>query len=289
MSSLDLGLIHPNPDQPRKEFNEEALKELAESIRHHGVLQPVVVAREGEGYRLIIGERRWRAATRAGLKKIPAIVREAGDRDRMEMALIENLQRRGLNPMEEARAYRVLIDAFDLAHEEVAERVGKSRSYTSNLLRLLTLDENVQAAVEAGRLSMGHARALAGLESRNEQRRLAKMVTDGGLSVRALEGLIAAAAGSDGRQKGNARPSKRRDPNVVAAEEKLRAALGTSVRIMGGPRRGRIVVDYVNQSELQRIFELLEGAGRSAPPPPAARHVRLPGRQAGAGGPGGQG
>ena len=149
VSKLDLGLIHPSPDQPRKHFNEEALQELADSITSHGVLQPVVVTRDGNGYRLIIGERRWRAASKAGLKAIPAIVREVGERDRMEMALIENLQRKGLNPMEEARAYRLLIDEFDLGHEEVAKRVGKSRSYTSNLLRLLSLDGEVQAAVES--------------------------------------------------------------------------------------------------------------------------------------------
>ena len=192
--SLDVGLIHPSPDQPRKDFADEALEELAGSIRSHGLLQPVVVTRDGDGYRLVIGERRWRAATLAGLSKIPAIVREVGERDRMEMALIENLQRQELNPMEEARAFRLLIDEFDLAHDELAKQVGKSRSHLSNLLRLLNLESFVQSAVESGRLSMGHARALVGLSGAGEQRRLATMVMEGGLSVRALEGLIAAAA-----------------------------------------------------------------------------------------------
>lgn len=278
--SLDVGLIHPSPSQPRKDFGDEALEELAGSIRSHGVLQPVIVTRDGEGYRLVIGERRWRAATRAGLTKIPAILREVGERDRMEMALIENLQRQELNPMEEARAFRLLIDEFDLAHDELAKRVGKSRSHLSNLLRLLNLDDTVQAAVGLGRLSMGHARALAGLSTAGEQRRLAAMVMEGGLSVRALEGLIAAAAGVEGGKETRRKNGKRRDPNLVAAEEKLKAALGTNVRITGGSRGGRIVVDYVNQAELQRLFEILEKSGRQAPPPPE-RNVRLPGRDAG--------
>jgi ParB family chromosome partitioning protein len=273
--SLDVGLIHPSPNQPRKDFADEALEELAGSIRSHGVLQPVVVTRDGDGYRLVIGERRWRAATLAGLSKIPAIVREVGERDRMEMALIENLQRQELNPMEEARAFRLLIDEFNLAHDELAKQVGKSRSHLSNLLRLLNLESFVQSAVESGRLSMGHARALVGLSGAGEQRRLATMVMEGGLSVRALEGLIA--AGVDGGKKA---PRKRRDPNILAAEDKLKAALGTSVRITGSPRGGRIVIDYVNQAELQRLFELLEKSGRQAPPPPE-RNVRLPGRSAG--------
>jgi ParB family chromosome partitioning protein len=278
--TLDLGLIHASPDQPRKNFPDEALEELAGSIRTHGVLQPVVVIKEGEGYRLVIGERRWRAASKAGLTRIPAIVREIGDRDRMEMALIENLQRQELNPMEEARAFRLLIDEFGLAHDELARRVGKSRPHLSNLLRLLNLHDSVQTLVAAGKLSMGHARALAGLETAGEQRRLATMVLEGGLSVRALEALIASAAGVDAKAGGMAKPGKRRDPNVIAAEEKLKAALGTGVRISSGTRGGRIVIDYVNQAELQRLFEVLEKSGRQSPPPPE-RNVRLPGRPAG--------
>ncbi|MCZ6649471.1 MAG: ParB/RepB/Spo0J family partition protein [Acidobacteria bacterium] len=275
--SLDLGLIQPNPDQPRKQFDETALEELASSIRNHGVLQPVIVTRDGSRYRLVIGERRWRAASRAGIAKIPAIVREVGERDRLEMALIENLQRRDLNPLEEARAYRLLLDEFDLAHDELAKRVGKSRSHVSNLLRLLNLDDNVLAAVASCRLSMGHARALAGLTSHSEQKRLAAQVLDRGLSVRALEALISAATSSGDKGKQAAGTRKRRDPNIVAAEEKLKAALGAPIRITGSRGRGKIVIDYVNHLELQRLFELLERSGRQAPPPPV-REIRLPGR-----------
>ena len=275
--SLDLSLIQPSPDQPRKQFDETALEELASSIRNHGVLQPVIVTRDGSSYRLVIGERRWRAASRAGIAKIPAIVREVGERDRLEMALIENLQRQDLNPLEEAGAYRLLLDEFDLAHDELAKRVGKSRSHVSNLLRILNLDDDVLAAVASCRLSMGHARALAGLTSHSEQKRLATQVLDRGLSVRALEALISAAGGSGGKGEQAAGTRKRRDPNIVAAEEKLKAALGAPIRITGSRGHGKIVIDYVNQSELQRLFELLERSGRQAPPPPA-REIRLPGR-----------
>ena len=225
----------------------------------------------------MIGERRWRAASLAGIAKIPAIVREVGERDRLEMALIENLQRRDLNPLEEARAYRLLLDEFDLAHDELAKRVGKSRSHVSNLLRLLNLDDNVLAAVASCRLSMGHARALAGLTSHSEQKRLAAQVLDRGLSVRALEALISAATSSGDKGKQAAGTRKRRDPNIVAAEEKLKAALGAPIRITGSRGRGKIVIDYVNHLELQRLFELLERSGRQAPPPPV-REIRLPGR-----------
>ncbi|TDI45496.1 MAG: ParB/RepB/Spo0J family partition protein [Acidobacteria bacterium] len=274
--SLDLGLIHPSPDQPRKQFDEAALEELASSIRSHGVLQPVIVTRDGNGYRLVIGERRWRAASLAGIAKIPAIVREVGERDRLEMALIENLQRRDLNPVEEARAYRLLLDEFDLGHEELAGRVGKSRPHVSNLLRILNLDGSVLDAVASCQLSMGHARALAGVTSRDDQKRLAAQVVDRGLSVRALEALIGAADGQAGRGERAAGTRKRRDPNIVAAEEKLKAALGAQVRITGGQGRGKIVIDYVNPRELQRLFDLLEKSARQAPPPPA-RDIRLPG------------
>ena len=203
--------------------------------------------------------------------------RRAVQRDRLEMALIENLQRRDLNPLEEARAYRLLLDEFDLAHDELAKRVGKSRSHVSNLLRLLNLDDNVLAAVASCRLSMGHARALAGLTSHSEQKRLAAQVLDRGLSVRALEALISAATSSGDKGKQAAGTRKRRDPNIVAAEEKLKAALGAPIRITGSRGRGKIVIDYVNHLELQRLFELLERSGRQAPPPPV-REIRLPGR-----------
>jgi ParB family chromosome partitioning protein len=282
---IDVGLIGPNPRQPRKSFDEGALEELASSIRAHGLLQPVVVSRDGERYRLIIGERRWRAAVRAGIKTIPAILREADDGERLEMALIENLQRQELNPLEEAQAYQLLVDEFHLAHEDLARRVGKSRSYVSNLLRILNLDEFVRGRVAAGKLSMGHARALAGLPDPALQKQAAETVIKRSLSVRETEALVARLVrgdrAGDGEETDGGKRS-RNDPNVRAAEERLKRAMGTEVRITGGPEKGRIVIEFVNAGELQRLFEMLQRAARSAPPPPAdPRTVSLPGRPAG--------
>jgi ParB family chromosome partitioning protein len=279
---IDVDLIAPNPQQPRKSFDEGTLDELAASIQAHGVLQPVVLSRDGERYRLIIGERRWRAAMQAGIKKIPAILRDADDRERLEMALIENLQRQELNALEEARAYQLLVDEFQLAHEELARRVGKSRSYVSNLLRLLNLDQFVRELVTTGRLSMGHARALAGLADPAAQKQAAETVVKRSLSVRETEALVSRLARRDGAEDGEGageRTKSRKDPNVRAAEEKLKRAMGTEVRITGGPEKGRIVIEFVSARELQRLFEMLQRAARSAPPPPAdPRGVSLPGR-----------
>jgi ParB family chromosome partitioning protein len=279
---LDVGLIRPNPRQPRRSIDDSALKELAGSIRSHGLLQPVVVRRDGEGYCLIIGERRWRAAVEAGVRKIPAIVREAGETQRLEMALVENLQRQALNPLDEARAYQLLIDESGLGHEELARRVGKSRSYVSNLLRILNLDTFVREQIAAGRLSMGHARALAGLVDPDRQRQAARRVVEGSLSVRETEELVALLCRGEaggGESAAGRQPRKRRqDPNVRAAEERLREALGTAVAIKGSPEKGRIVIEYVSAAELHRLFETLRRAARSAPPPPAdPRAVVLPG------------
>ncbi len=276
---IDVGLVHPNPDQPRKSFDAEALEELAGSIRAHGLLQPVVVAREGEGFRLIIGERRWRAAMQAGLKKIPALIRDADEGRRLELALIENLQRQELNPLEEAQAYRLLVDEFDLSHEELAARLGKSRPYISNILRLLDLDATIREHLKAGRLTMGHARALAGVADAARQRALAEKVIARSLSVRDTEALVAAGRGQAHEPgDGAGTRARRQDPNVRAAEERLKRALGTEVRISGSPRKGRIAVTYTSAAELQRLFEALERAGRTAPPPAAAAsRVSLPG------------
>ena len=283
---IDVGLIGPSPQQPRKSFDDGTLEELASSIRAHGLLQPVVVSRDGERYRLIVGERRWRAAVQAGIKQIPAILREVDDRGRLEMALIENLQRQELNPLEEAQAYQLLVDEFHVAHEELARRVGKSRPYVSNLLRLLNLEPSVREQVAAGKLSMGHARALAGLADPAAQKQAAEMVIKRSLSVRETEALVSRLArgdeAGDGAGSGEGRKS-RKDPNVRAAEERLKRAMGTEVRITGGPEKGRIVIEFVNAGELQRLFEMLQRAARSAPPPPAdPRSVSLPGRRTGA-------
>lgn len=273
---LDIGLIDSSPSQPRRAFPDDGLGELAESIREHGLLQPIIVSRQGERYRLIAGERRWRAASRAGLTRIPAVVRDVTDQQRLELALVENVQRQDLNPIEEARAFEMLVRDFSLSHEDLARRVAKSRPYVSNILRLLSLSEKVMAHVETGRLSMGHARALAALPDHKYQTKVAEQIISQGLSVRRSEALISRllsmagdAGGPAGRRAGEIAEGARRDPNVLDAEERLKRALGTTVRIIGGNARGRIEVHYASARELQRLFEALQRAGRSAPPPPA--------------------
>ncbi|MFQ5669281.1 MAG: ParB/RepB/Spo0J family partition protein [Acidobacteriota bacterium] len=275
---LDPAIIHPSPDQPRKSFDPEQMENLTHSVRAHGLLQPVVVSPDGEGYRLVIGERRWRAAVKAGLARIPAVVREVSARDRLELALVENLQREGLNPVEEARAYNQLVKEFRLSHQALAQRLGKSRAHISNILRILNLTESVQEAIVAGRLSMGHARALAGLADPAAQDRLADRIIRSSLSVRQAEALVARArdrkAAPEG--KGAARADTGQDPNVRAAEDTLKEALGTEVRIEGSAQRGRITIRYRNGRELNRLFEILKRAVHAAPPP-AARDVTQPG------------
>ncbi|MFQ5767810.1 MAG: ParB/RepB/Spo0J family partition protein [Acidobacteriota bacterium] len=278
---LEIGLIHPDKAQPRQSFDDTSLKGLAESIKTHGILQPVVVTEEEEGFRLVIGERRWRAAIKAGLQKIPAVVRKVDEQRRVEVALVENLQRQNLNPMEEARACKRLADQFHSSHEEIAGHLGKSRSYVSNLLRLLDLDAEVQKWLEAGKLTLGHGRVLAGLPTHQRQRRLGDLMIRRHLSVRQAEKLAGRAR--EGREGGSVksqdgdRNGRSADPNVRAAEDRLKLALGTTIRIIGGAERGRIELQYSSASELQRLYEMLLQV-RAAPPPAAGSRLTLPGR-----------
>lgn len=253
---VDLDRLRPNPDQPRQAPEDAKLDELAQSIRAHGVIQPIVVTtRDGEpGFEIIAGERRWRAAQRAGLLRVPVVVREMPRTKRLQVALIENVQRENLNPIEEAAAYRQLAGEFGMTQEQIAEAVGKERSTVANHLRLLGLPEEVQEAVAAGRLSMGHARALAGLRGAEDQRAAARRILDGELSVRAAEELV--------RQAGAPKPEPASDKpppdvHVRAAEERLRLSLGTRVRIVQRGKRGRIEIAYTSEDELQRLYELL--------------------------------
>ena len=281
---LEVARVDPSSRQPRRKFDEDELAELAASLRTHGVIQPIVVSQEGERFRLIAGERRWRAAMKAGLKTIPAVVRHVTEKERLELGIIENIQRQDLNPMEEARAYDLLTRESSLSREDLAQRVGKSRPHVSNMLRLLTLTEEIQTLVEAGRLSMGHARALTALPGGREQIRAARQIQERDLPVRAAERLVARMLESAREARGEgaagaAPPAPRRDPNVRAAEERLKRALGTAVRIVGGPERGRIEIDFVSARELQRIFEALEASGRPQPTGTAGvRDFVLPGR-----------
>ena len=248
---LPIDSIVRNPNQPRKDFNDKALHDLATSLTQSGVLQPVVVRRLGDGYQLVVGERRWRAAKLAGLTRIPAVIRETSDAQSMELALVENLLREDLNPMEEAEAYQRLLAEFAWTQEELAQRVQRDRSSIANCLRLLKLPELIQADLRANRLTMGHARALLSLASPAEQLRLREEILAHSWSVRATE---------EGVQANRAKPIRRpprRSPELAAVEDSLRSALATRVRLVGSERAGRIEIVYSSREELDRLAELI--------------------------------
>jgi ParB family chromosome partitioning protein len=248
--------VRVNPNQPRKIFDSEALHELAASIKASGVIQPVVVRRVSGGYELIAGERRWRAARQAGLERIPAVIREASDAESLELALVENLLREDLNPMEEAEAYQKLLAQFGWTQEELAQRIGRDRSSIANSLRLLRLPDLVQADLRGGRLTMGHAVALLSLTSEADQLRLREEILAHSWSVRATEQsarAVEAASGTPRRPKAG----RRRSAELVAVEDALQRALMTRVRITGTERAGTIQVAYANAEELERLAELM--------------------------------
>jgi ParB family transcriptional regulator, chromosome partitioning protein len=256
VTELAVDSISPNPNQPRKDFNDTYLHNLAASLRQSGVLQPVVVRRYGDGYQLIVGERRWRAAKLAGLSQIPAVVREATDAQTLELALVENLLREDLNPMEEAEGYQRLLAEFGWTQDELAQRVRRDRSTIANCLRLLKLPEVIQADLRGGQLTMGHARALLSLTSAEEQLRLRGQILAHSWSVRATE------EGVQRRRPKTARSLRRRSAELTAVEDSLRTALATRVRLFGTERAGRIEVIYTSREELDRLVELITGAER---------------------------
>jgi ParB family chromosome partitioning protein len=246
---IELDKIVPNEYQPRKNFQTESLKELASSIKEHGVIQPVIVHRIGTNYGLIAGERRWRAARLAGLKTVPALVKEASKRELIEQALIENIQREDLNPLEAAEAYKRLQDEFRLTQEDLARRVGKERSTITNYLRILGLPKELKQSLANGVLSMGHAKALLSLERVRDQIQAAAAIVKKGLSVRESEALAS-------RLKNPAKGKKARQNNELKAlEEKLKKALGTKVSIAAKAKGGRIVIEYYTAEDLDRILE----------------------------------
>ena len=251
--SLPLEAVERNPGQPRKRFDDARLEELAASIRELGVVEPILVRRQGQRYRIVAGERRWRAAQRAGLKEIPAIVREASDSQAFQIALVENVQRADLNAIEEAEAYQALVDEHGLTQEAVAEKVGKERSTIANALRLLRLPDEVRDAVREGQLEMGHARALLGLEGAEAIRRAAARVLREGLSVRATEALVRELAG--GGRKAAAVSSAVETPAVRALVQRLQRRLGCRCRVVPkSAAAGRIELDYTSLDELDGIL-----------------------------------
>ena len=248
---LELDKIVPNEFQPRKTFQDDSLKELAASIKEHGVIQPIIVHRIGTNYGLIAGERRWRASRLAGLKTIPALVKDATKREMIEQALIENIQREDLNPLEAAEAYKRLQDEFKLTQEDLAKRVGKERSTVTNFLRVLSLPKEIKQHLATGAISMGHAKALLSLERVRDQAQAAASIVKNGLSVREAEALAAKLKNPVKEKK--ARPSN----ELKAVEEKLKKSLGTKVSIAAKAKGGRIVIEYYSNDELDRILEKL--------------------------------
>jgi ParB family transcriptional regulator, chromosome partitioning protein len=255
-TEIDTDLIDPNPAQPRSKSNRGDLEGLAASIRESGVVQPVLVRKRGNRYQLIAGERRWLATQLAGRLKIPAVIREVPDDKLLEVALIENIQRQELTPIEEAQAYRSLIQDYRLTQEEAAQKVGKDRASVANTLRLLKLPASVQEWVHDGKISMGHARTLLALDSEKLQVELAHQTIEKGLSVRALEEKTRKMS-SPGLPKAAAK--KQEEPNLAAALTRLRQNLGTKVEVSGGDRRGKIIIYYYSLDDFNRLFDQLVG------------------------------
>lgn len=250
VTEIELDRIDPNPNQPRAVFNDGHLQELADSIERFGVLQPVVVSRAGDRYQLVVGERRLRASRLAGKTTIPAIVRSIGEEDTLKLALLENLQREDLNPIEEARGYRALQEEHDLSAKAIAEILGRSRSAIANTLRLLQLPDEVVEMISDGRLTAGHARAILAVEGDDERIELARRVVEEGITVREVEQEKPRAAR-------RARKRKPVDPQVRAVEERLELHLGTRVRVTTRRRGGTVVIEYYSNEELERVLEAM--------------------------------
>jgi ParB family chromosome partitioning protein len=258
VEEVDVDLIAPNPHQPRSAFEPESLAELADSIREHGVIQPLIVSRPGTPgaapYQLIAGERRLLASRQAGLTRVPVIVKEASSQALLELALVENLQRQDLGPLEEAAAFQRLGDEFNLTQEQIAARVGRSRSAVANSLRLLSLSDEIQASLARGEISAGHARALLGIDDAEERRLAWRRIVEGGLNVRDAEALV---RGGGGRPRAGRAIPKRRSADIEALEQRLRDSMGTKVDVTRGRSGGRVVIHYYSDEELEAIIERL--------------------------------
>jgi ParB family transcriptional regulator, chromosome partitioning protein len=266
VTEVDIDLLSPNSHQPRLQMDDARLEELAQSIKANGIIQPILVRRAGNSFRIIAGERRWRAAQRAGLMKVPVVVREmsdGSDKQLLELALIENIQRENLNPMDEALAYQRLADEFSLTQEQIAAAVGKDRSSVANFMRLVKLPEEVRAALASGALSMGHARAILAAPDDAGRRQVAREVIARGLSVRETEALVKRLGSPGPAGQGDKAIAKaavaEKDVHTRAAEDRLRFALGTKVRIERRGEGGTIEIDFSSEMELNRIYEFITG------------------------------
>lgn len=250
--------IEPNTEQPRKNFNDAKLSQLAESIKQHGVVQPLIVHREGNTYKIVAGERRWRAARIAGLQTVPVIVRELSSRQVMEIALIENIQREDLNPIEEAEAYDKLISEYGMTQEEVSNTVGRSRPAVTNSLRLLSLQDEIKSKLISGEISSGHARALLSIDSKDVQLKALEEIVGKELSVRETEMLVKQLSKTKKPKKTNTV-----DVEYQAIEEKFREVFGTKVRIMNNKKNGKILIEYYSPDELDRIISIIESISKN--------------------------
>lgn len=256
---IDISLIEPNSEQPRRDFDEEALSELVQSIQKHGILQPIIVRKQNNGYEIVAGERRWRAAKEAGLKEVPALVKELSQIEVSQIALIENLQREDLNPVEEAMAFKNLSEKYKLTQEEISQAVGKSRPYISNVMRLLNLEDEIIDLISKGSISSGHGRALLAVEDRNARIKLCQAIVEKGLSVRETEKLVKEFLENKGKNKGSEKKKNdsNKDPIILGIEESLRKFFGTKVIVTKGNKKGKIEIEYYNDDDLERILELL--------------------------------
>ena len=252
-----LSRVHPCPFQPRKNFDPETLRELADSIKEQGIVQPLIVRESGGKYELIAGERRWRAAQLAGLTEVPVIVRQANDRDVLELALIENLQRENLNPLEEAQGYAQLVSQFQMTQEDVATKVGKSRAVVANSLRLLKLPAVIQSYLRENRLSVGHAKVILGLTSEKQQLAAAERVLDDALNVRQTEALVLKLQSRETGSTAGTTPAKPKDAQVSSLENQLRERLGTRVRLRYSAGKGALEIAFFSDAEFERLLQIL--------------------------------
>lgn len=261
VEELHVAELRPNPYQPRIEFDEAALQELSESIKLHGVLQPIVVRKSVKGYDIVVGERRFRASKLAGKNKIPAIVKELTDQQMMELAIIENLQREDLNPLEEAKSYESLMKHLNLTQAETADRLGKSRSYIANLLRLLNLPQEVKTMINQKEISGGHGRTLLGLKNEDDMIKVAHKVVKEAMSVRALEDFIKTLNQEEIKTDDKKVKAKQKPKFLVKHEESLKQHLGTKVEISKSRKKGKIAIEFTSEEEFNRLINLLENVG----------------------------